>query len=46
MSKLFASSFLVAATTLLVALVPPITTAQVQPPASPAHAGPLFQSRR
>jgi hypothetical protein len=44
MSKLLVSSFLVTATTLVMALVAPVTTAQVQPTSSPAHTGPLFQS--
>jgi hypothetical protein len=44
MSKLLVSSFLVTATTIVVVLVAPITTAQTQPTPPPAHTGPLFQS--
>ncbi len=44
MSKLLVSSFLVTATTIVVGLVAPITTAQTQPTPPPVHTGPLFQS--
>jgi hypothetical protein len=44
MSKLLVSSFLVTATTIVVVLVAPITTAQTQPTPPPAHTSPLFQS--
>jgi len=44
MSKLLVSSFLVTATMIVVVLVAPATTAQVQPTPPPTHTGPLFQS--
>jgi hypothetical protein len=44
MSKVLVSSFLLTATTIVVVLVAPITTAQTSPTPASAHTGPLFQS--
>ena len=44
MSKLLVSLLLFTATSIVVVLVAPITTAQTQPTPPPAHTGPLFQS--